>query len=220
MNFAASLLHQLGVWRKFQQNAKNSTGIRVPRAIKCFLTSVVLFHRILTAWLINTTFFSLFIYLFFSESRGVTSRELSSQSPPTPPPSDAAYLHQDVEGAGAGAVGAGEEIVEVDAVGVVLLHDRQLEAGLLADVVLGDVHVHVGTYGRGREVRKTPGRHSWLNVHLLKFSPFWKTSNDGRAQMVSGAARLVSSINRAVGFASAVWHLISSPARGWERRFV
>lgn len=175
-------------------------GFEFPaRVIKCFhLTSVVLFHRILTAWLINTTFFSLFIYLFFSESRGVTSREFSLQFPP--PPSDAAYLHQDVEGAGAGAVGAGEEIVEVDAVGVVLLHDRQLEAGLLADVVLGDVHVHVGTYGRGREVRKTPGRHSWLNVHLLKFTPFWKTSN----QTVSGAARLVSSINRAVGFASVV----------------
>lgn len=56
------------------------------------------------------------------------------------------YLHQDVEGAGAGAVRAGEEIVEVDAVSVVLLHDRQLKPGLLPNIILRDVYVHVGTW--------------------------------------------------------------------------
>ena len=55
------------------------------------------------------------------------------------------YLHQDVEGAGAEASGAGEQIVEVNAVSVVLLHHRQLKPGLRPLVVLRDVHVHVGT---------------------------------------------------------------------------
>lgn len=60
------------------------------------------------------------------------------------------YLHQDVESARAGAVGAGEEIVEVDTVGVVLFHDRQLKPGLLAGIILGDVHIHIGTWTRGQ----------------------------------------------------------------------
>lgn len=88
-------------------------------------------------------------------------------------PSDSAYLHQDVEGTGAGAVRAGEEIVEVDTVGVVLLHDRQLEPGLLADVILRDVHIHVGTYKQARQVRKTSSRRSLANkMHSLKFTTF------------------------------------------------
>lgn len=56
------------------------------------------------------------------------------------------YLHQDVEGARAGAVWAGEEIVEVNAVSVILLHYWQLKPGFLPDVVLRHVHVHVGTW--------------------------------------------------------------------------
>lgn len=60
--------------------------------------------------------------------------------------SGASYLHQNVEGAGAGAVSAGEEVVEVDAVSVILLHDWQLEPSLLPDVMLRDIHVHVGTW--------------------------------------------------------------------------
>lgn len=66
------------------------------------------------------------------------------------------YLHQDVEGAGAGAIGAGEEIVEVDTVSVILLHDRQLKPGLLPNIILRDVHIHIGTWmqrqGGGRQV--------------------------------------------------------------------
>jgi len=60
------------------------------------------------------------------------------------------YLHQDVEGAGAGPVRAGEEIVEVDAVRVVLLHDGQLEPGLLPNIVLRDVHEHVRAWSQRR----------------------------------------------------------------------
>lgn len=56
------------------------------------------------------------------------------------------YLHQDIEGARAGAIRAGEEIVEVDAVGVVLLHDRQLKPGLLPHGVLRHIHIHVGAW--------------------------------------------------------------------------
>lgn len=56
------------------------------------------------------------------------------------------YLHQHVEGAGARAIGAGEQIVEVDTVSVVLLHDGQLKPGLLPDIILRDVNIHVGTW--------------------------------------------------------------------------
>lgn len=56
------------------------------------------------------------------------------------------YLHQNVEGPGAGAIGAGEEIVEVNAVSVVLLHDWQLKPGFLPQRVLRDVHIHVGAW--------------------------------------------------------------------------
>lgn len=59
------------------------------------------------------------------------------------------YLHQDVERAGAGAVRAADEIVEVDAVSVVLLHDRQLKPGLFSNIMLRDVNVHVGTWMQG-----------------------------------------------------------------------
>lgn len=56
------------------------------------------------------------------------------------------YLHQDIEGARAGAIGAGEEIVEVNAVGVILLHDWQLKPGLLPHRVLRHIHIHVGAW--------------------------------------------------------------------------
>lgn len=56
------------------------------------------------------------------------------------------YLHQDTEGARAGAIGAGEEIVEVNAVGVVLPHAWQLKPGRLPHRVLRDIHIHVGAW--------------------------------------------------------------------------
>lgn len=56
------------------------------------------------------------------------------------------YLHQDIEGSRAGAIRAGEEIVEVNAVSVILLHDWQLKPALLPHSVLRDVHVHVGAW--------------------------------------------------------------------------
>lgn len=56
------------------------------------------------------------------------------------------YLHQDIEGARAGAIRAGEEIVEVDAVSVVLPHAWQLKSGLLPHSVFRDIHIHVGAW--------------------------------------------------------------------------
>lgn len=56
------------------------------------------------------------------------------------------YLHQDTEGARAGAIGTGEEIVEVNAVSVVLPHAWQLKPGCLPHRVLRDIHIHVGAW--------------------------------------------------------------------------
>lgn len=71
------------------------------------------------------------------------------------------YLHQDVEGARTGVVRTGEEIVEVDAVSVILLHDWQLKPGLLPHIILRNVHIHVGTWTQRQ------GR-IYLSLDLLK----------------------------------------------------
>lgn len=76
------------------------------------------------------------------------------------------YLHQDIEGAGAGAVLAGEKIIEVDAMSIVLLHHWQLKPGLFPSIVLRNVHIHVGTWTRKQrpckvlpEFEKNPKHH-------------------------------------------------------------
>ncbi len=66
-------------------------------------------------------------------------------------------LHQDVECPGAGAVGAVQEIVEVDAVSVVFFHHGQLQARLFSVIVLRGVHHHVGAWRATRTERENTG---------------------------------------------------------------
>lgn len=60
------------------------------------------------------------------------------------------YLHQDVKGSWAEAIRACQEIVEVNTVCVVLFHDWQLKPGLLPNIILRNVHIHVGTWAQGK----------------------------------------------------------------------
>lgn len=82
------------------------------------------------------------------------------------------YLHQDVEGAGAGAVRAGEEIVEVDTVSVILLHDWQLKPGLLPSIILWDVHIHVGTWTQKQRQGEGQKRNITYNSRWIVFTVF------------------------------------------------
>lgn len=58
----------------------------------------------------------------------------------------AVHLHIDVQGARAGPVAAGEVVMEIDAVRVILLQGGQEEVGLLAGGPPGAVHHHEGAW--------------------------------------------------------------------------
>ena len=72
----------------------------------------------------------------------------------------AVHLHVDIQGPRAGPVAAGEVVVEIDAVRVVLLQGGQEEVGLLARGPPGAVHHHEGPWrptkgaGSGQGERK------------------------------------------------------------------
>lgn len=72
----------------------------------------------------------------------------------------AIHLHIDIQGSGAGPVAAGEVVMEIDAVGVILLQGGQEKVGLLARGPAGAVHHHEGSWrctkgaGSGQGERK------------------------------------------------------------------
>lgn len=58
----------------------------------------------------------------------------------------AVHLHIDIQGSWAGPVAAGEVVMEIDAVGVILLQGRQEKMGLLARGSPRAVHHHEGSW--------------------------------------------------------------------------